>query len=175
MTAAAEHIALLFTLVWVPVSWILWCEQYFASWVPKFAWLFTWCLSALGQIICLRIWRCLIWTKFQSQSYSDQDRVCGVSVPPTVFCMQCKMFRGGIYQPSRAEREEEKYNLLQPENLVHCELDRDDLSQWGECKRLHGAPMDCASGARWATIWPNNWAKCWKFKFKDIGGSRRTL
>ena len=72
--------------------------------------------------------------QFQSQSYSDQDGVCGVSVLPPIslfklVCMQCKMFRGGIYQPSRAEREEEKFNLLQLENLVHCELDRDDLSQ----------------------------------------------
>ena len=28
-----------------------------------------------------------------------------------------------------------KYNLLQLGNLVHCEFDRDDLSQ-GQCRRL---------------------------------------
>ena len=57
---------LLFTLVWVPVSWILWCEQYFVARVPKFVWLFTWCLSAPGYTICLRFWRCLIWMNFCS-------------------------------------------------------------------------------------------------------------
>ena len=56
-----------------------------------------------------------------------------------------------------------KYNLLQLENL-----DKDDLSQWGECKRLHGAPMDCASGSRWATIWPNNWAKPGHFEIENF-------
>ena len=64
--------------------------------------------------------------QFQSQSYSDQDGVCGVSVPPIslfkLVCMQCKMFRGGIYQPSRAEREEEKYNLLEILCIVNSTL-----------------------------------------------------